>query len=183
MGLWKKTLLYLGLVEEDELEGEIASYREPSQPTSTIRKLPREELSSVSPVAPAPRARPAPGIGYPEPAPSSVPPIGGTLTTAHLEPPAPLPLGRVHLSEPRAYDDAQEIGDKLRASVPVIMNLQGVEDDLYKRLTAFAAGLAYGLQGNLQRLAPRVYLVTPSGIEVSAEDRKRLMERGFFNEF
>ncbi|MGH2708843.1 MAG: cell division protein SepF, partial [Actinomycetota bacterium] len=116
---------------------------------------------------PTPAPAPAPASGHP----------------GHPGRPASLPLGRVHLAEPRAYDDAQEIGDKLRASVPVIMNLQGIEDDLYKRLTAFAAGLAYGLEGNLQRLAPRIYLVTPSGIEVSAEDRRRLMERGFFNGF
>ncbi len=191
MGLWKKTLLYLGLVEEDELEGEIASYREPPPPTSTIRKIPREELTSVPPVLPASRTysppTPAPASGHPTTSGRGGHPTSGYPRhpgLAHTsEPPAPLPLGRVHLAEPRAYDDAQEIGDKLRASVPVIMNLQGIEDDLYKRLTAFAAGLAYGLEGNLQRLAPRVYLVTPSGIEVSAEDRKRLMERGFFNEF
>ena len=91
--------------------------------------------------------------------------------------------GQVHIVEPRAYDDAKEIGDKLRASVPVIMNLQGIEEDLFKRLTAFASGLAYGLEGRVQRLAPRVYLITPANVEVSAEERRRLMERGFFDEF
>ena len=97
--------------------------------------------------------------------------------------PAARSLGQVHIVEPRAYDDAKEIGDKLRASVPVIMNLQGIEEDLFKRLTAFASGLAYGLEGRVQRLAPRVYLITPANVEVSAEERRRLMERGFFDEF
>jgi cell division inhibitor SepF len=148
MGVWKKALVYLGLIEEDELEQEIAAYQEPPQPESPvgIRKITREELSSVQPIRPA-------------------------------------PLSQVHVVEPRAYDDAKEVGDKMRGNIPVIMNLQGVEDDLFKRLTAFASGLAYGLNGRVQRLAPRVYLIVPANVEVSAEDRRRLAERGFFDEF
>lgn len=145
MGVWKKTLVYLGLLEEDELEEEV-TYEEPApEAPPTIRKITREELPSV-----------------------------------HAVPPQP--LGQVHFVEPRSYDDAKEIGDKLKDAIPVIMNLQGVEDDLFKRLTAFAAGLAYGLSGNVQRLAPRVYLITPANVEVSAEDRRRLAERGIFDE-
>jgi cell division inhibitor SepF len=152
MGVWRKTLLYLGLVEEDEFDDEMQSYEEPPrESSSTIRKISREE----APMA-APRQAP---------------------------PAQPKPLGQVHIVEPRSYEDAKEIGDKLRASVPVIMNLQGIEEDLFKRLTAFASGLAYGLEGRVQRLAPRVYLITPANVEVSAEERRRLMERGFFDEF
>ena len=153
MSMWRKTLLYLGLVEEDELEEEMHAYEEPPrESSSTIRKISRDD--HPSPVQAPPR---------PQPAAKS--------------------LGQVHIVEPRAYDDAKEIGDKLRAAVPVIMNLQGIEDDLFKRLTAFASGLAYGLEGRVQRLAPRVYLITPANVEVSAEERRRLMERGFFDEF
>lgn len=107
------------------------------------------------------------------------------MTSANNAPPVaptPSPLGQVHIVAPTAYDDAKEIGDKLRSAVPVIMNLQGVEDDTFKRLTAFASGLAYGLNGDVQRLAPRMYLITPPNVEVSAEDRRRL-KRGLFNEF
>jgi cell division inhibitor SepF len=155
MSVWRKTLLYLGLVEEDDLEEEMHAYEEPPResPSSSIRKISRD-MGREEPPAPLPRPAPA-----------------------------PKPLGQVHIVEPRAYDDAKEIGDKLRASVPVIMNLQGIEDDLFKRLTAFASGLAYGLEGRVQRLAPRVYLITPANVEVSAEERRRLMERGFFDEF
>jgi cell division inhibitor SepF len=154
MGVWKKALVYLGLIEEDDLEEEIATYQEAPQAESPvgIRKITREELSSVQ-------------------QPSSVQPIRSA------------PLSQVHVVEPRAYDDAKEVGDKMRANIPVIMNLQGVEDDLFKRLTAFASGLAYGLSGRVQRLAPRVYLIVPANVEVSAEDRRRLAERGFFDEF
>lgn len=148
MSVWKKTLVYLGLVEEDEMaEEQFEPIDEPTPDnSSTIRKISREELSTVH-----------------------------QLPTAQA-------LGQVHIVQPAAYDDAKEIGDKLRAAVPVIMNLQGVEDDTFKRLTAFASGLAYGLNGDVQRLAPRMYLITPANVEVSAEDRRRL-KRGLFNEF
>lgn len=155
MGVWKKALVYLGLIEEDDLEEEIATYQEAAPQSENpvgIRKITREELSSVQ-------------------QPSSVQPIRSA------------PLSQVHVVEPRAYDDAKEVGDKMRANIPVIMNLQGIEDDLFKRLTAFASGLAYGLNGRVQRLAPRVYLIVPANVEVSAEDRRRLAERGFFDEF
>jgi cell division inhibitor SepF len=157
MGVWKKALVYLGLIEEDDLEEEIATYQETAPQSESpvgIRKITREELSSVQ-----------------QPPPPSVQPIRAA------------PLSQVHVVEPRAYDDAKEVGDKMRANIPVIMNLQGIEDDLFKRLTAFASGLAYGLNGRVQRLAPRVYLIVPANVEVSAEDRRRLAERGFFDEF
>jgi len=157
MSVWKKTLLYLGLVEEDEMEGQLDLVDEaPQRAPSTIRKISREELSSVRPPSAAMQAAQAP--------------------------PAPRALGQIHKVTPGAYDDAKEIGDKLKSSVPVIMNLQGVEDDTFKRLTAFASGLAYGLGGDVQRLGPRMYLITPANVEVSAEDRQRL-KRGLFNEF
>jgi cell division inhibitor SepF len=153
MSTWRKALLYLGLVEEDELDDEMHAYEEPPrESSSTIRKISRDDT----------------------------PPPAAPTRVQHA---APRSLGQVHIVEPRAYDDAKEIGDKLRADVPVIMNLQGIEDDLFKRLTAFASGLAYGLEGRVQRLAPRVYLITPANVEVSAEERRRLMERGFFDEF
>lgn len=147
MGVWKKTLLYLGLVEEDEMDGPLDLVDEAPQQKapSTIRKISREEMSSTVRAVPS-------------------------------------SLGQVHIVAPHAYDDAKEIGDKLKLSVPVIMNLQGIEDDTFKRLTAFASGLAYGLGGEVQRLAPRMYLITPANVEVSAEDRQRL-KRGLFNEF
>lgn len=147
MGVWKKTLVFLGLVEQDDFGDEEEILEDaPIESPPTIRKISREEMSTVH-----------------------------QLPTAQ-------PLGQVHIVAPTAYDDAKEIGDKMRASVPVIMNLQGVEEDLFKRLTAFAAGLAYGLNGEVQRLAPRMYLITPANVEVSAEDRQRL-KRGLFNEF
>jgi cell division inhibitor SepF len=171
MTVWKKTLLYLGLVEEDEMDGQLDLVDETPQRSapSTIRKISREEMSSVhQPQVRQPQAAARQQPAYQQPAVQA--------------PAAPRALGQIHKVSPAAYDDAKEIGDKLKSSVPVIMNLQGVEDDTFKRLTAFASGLAYGLGGDVQRLGPRMYLITPANVEVSAEDRQRL-KRGLFNEF
>jgi len=84
------------------------------------------------------------------------------------------PIDQVHVVEPESYQDSVEIGDKLRDSVPVIVNLKGAEADLAKRVMAFACGLIYALDGSMQKLLPRVYLITPPHIEVSTEDRQRL---------
>lgn len=171
MSVWKKTLLYLGLVEEDEMDGQLDLVDEtPQRAPSTIRKISREELSSVH--------RPRAAVQEQ----GSVRQAQAFQQTAQAQPSAPRALGQIHKVSPAAYDDAKEIGDKLKSSVPVIMNLQGVEDDTFKRLTAFASGLAYGLGGDVQRLGPRMYLITPANVEVSAEDRQRL-KRGLFNEF
>lgn len=165
MSVWKKTLLYLGLVEEDEMDGQLDLVDETPQRSapSTIRKISREELTSVH--------QPRGAVREPQ-----------SYQQAPPAPAAARALGQIHKVSPAAYDDAKEIGDKLKSSVPVIMNLQGVEDDTFKRLTAFASGLAYGLGGDVQRLGPRMYLITPANVEVSAEDRQRL-KRGLFNEF
>jgi cell division inhibitor SepF len=90
--------------------------------------------------------------------------------------------GKVHLIEPTGFNDAEEIGEKFKADIPVIVNLQGMDNEVSKRLIDFAAGLTFGLDGRIQRVADKVFLLTPRNIEVSAEERRRLQERGFFNQ-
>jgi cell division inhibitor SepF len=80
---------------------------------------------------------------------------------------------------PRSFNDAQDIGDKFKVNVPVILNLQGVERDLARRIIDFASGLCYGLGGQMERVANQVYLLTPSDVEVSPEERRRLREQGY----
>jgi cell division inhibitor SepF len=80
---------------------------------------------------------------------------------------------------PRSFNDAQEVADKFKINVPVILNLQGVERDLARRIIDFASGLCYGLGGQMERVANQVYLLTPSDVEVSPEERRRLRERGY----
>ena len=161
-GVWRKTLIYLGLAEEDEeldeygydeLEGGSTAAR---GRTATAR---RTSVAEAEPRTSAPRRD------------------GAVSAVTSLQTP------RFHLVQPTAFNDAQEIGDKFREGFSVIMNLQSAESDLSRRLVDFASGLAYGLGGSMQPAADRVFLITPAGVSVSAEERRRFLEdRGFFNQ-
>ena len=120
---------------------------------------------------------------------------GATARTAAIRPPrtrrpelspvpaAPNPSVKVHLVVPRSFNDAQTIADRFKDYTPVILNLQGVDSELSKRLIDFASGLTYALDGGMQRIADKVFLLTPANVEVSAEQRAQLLERGgFFNQ-
>jgi cell division inhibitor SepF len=89
---------------------------------------------------------------------------------------------RVHLVIPKSFNDAQDVADKFKEAIPVIINLQGTDNDLSKRLIDFASGMTYALDGGMQRIADKVFLLTPRNVEVSAEERARLIEKGFFNQ-
>ena len=89
---------------------------------------------------------------------------------------------RVHLVIPKSFNDAQQVADRFKDSVPVILNLQGTDTDLSKRLIDFASGLTYALDGGMQRIADKVFMLTPRNVEISAEERARLIEKGFFNQ-
>jgi cell division inhibitor SepF len=89
---------------------------------------------------------------------------------------------RVHLVVPKSFNDAQDVADKFKDAIPVILNLQGSDTDLSKRLIDFSSGLTYALDGGMQRIADKVFLLTPRNVEVSAEERARLIEKGFFNQ-
>ena len=89
---------------------------------------------------------------------------------------------QVHLVIPRNFNDAQQVADQFKRSVPVILNLQTADHELSKRMIDFCSGLTYALDGGMQRIAEKVFLLTPKNVEVSAEDRARLVENGFFNQ-
>ena len=89
---------------------------------------------------------------------------------------------QVHLVTPFNFNDAQEIADKFKQSVPVILNLQTTDGELAKRLIDFASGLTYALDGGMQKIAEKTFLLTPRNVEVSAEEKARLVEKGFFNQ-
>ena len=131
-----------------------------------VRALPRDRERSREHQEPsaAPAARPRPGVvrsisPRPGPAPASAP--GGA---------------KPHTIAPTSFLEAQEVADRYMAGTPVILNLQGVERDLSRRLVDFASGLCYGMRGQMERVTNQVYLLTPSDVEVSAEDRRRLHE-------
>ncbi len=92
----------------------------------------------------------------------------------------PTTTARVHVVEPQGFNDAQEVGDRLKANQPVILNLQGLPRELQRRLIDFSSGLAYAVAGSMQRVADQVFLLTPSNVEVSQEEKDRLQARGLF---
>ena len=89
---------------------------------------------------------------------------------------------QVHFVTPRNFNDAQEVADKFKLSVPVILNLQSATTDLSKRLIDFSSGLTYAMDGGMQKIADKTFLLTPANVEVSAEEKARLVEKGFFNQ-
>lgn len=89
---------------------------------------------------------------------------------------------KVSVLEPASFNDAQALADRFKRQQPVILNLQNVDGELSRRMVDFCSGLTYALDGQIQSVANRVFLLTPRNVEVSAEERKRLAERAFFNQ-
>jgi cell division inhibitor SepF len=177
---WHRALVYFGLAEErdpyedeyydDDLETEAeteARYRERPNVRRLSSRRRRDEIDDIFADDPASERRT--GI---------LRPVGGGggrngRSGGDV---------RVHLVVPKSFNDAQDVADKFKDSIPVILNLQGTETDLSKRLIDFASGLTYALDGGMQRIADKVFLLTPRNVEVSAEERARLIEKGFFNQ-
>jgi cell division inhibitor SepF len=129
------------------------------------------EPVSVSNVRPLPILPAEGGVGAIQTRPAP-------LQTGSVRPiPAPA-TPKVTVVAPSSFHDAQEIGESFRNGQPVIINLGGVDRDLKRRLVDFAAGLIFGLQGEMQRVAESVFMLTPKNVEVSADERRKLQERG-----
>jgi len=154
-GVWKKTLNYLGLVEEDE---------------DFVDEMPEADT------APVRRMRPQAVREVPAEA-------EGVVRTIASPRPAVAATGAIHKSEPKRFNEARDVADRFKSGAAVIMNLQGTEDATARRLVDFASGLVYGLDGKIELVANRVYLLTPADVEVSAEERERLAGGGFYNQF
>lgn len=180
--MWSRTLVYFGIAEEDDWDEDEVVTREETQRESrrrdrhNVRRLPRSEPDWSDESAPESSEVVAP-------TPSST----GGGSQARRGRLRGVDGGasqvRVHLVLPRSFNDAQQIADKFKDSVPVILNLQSADTELSKRLIDFASGLTYALDGSMQRVADRVFLLTPRNVEVSAEERARALDRGgFFNQ-
>ena len=180
MGLadvWNRTLVYFGIAEDEEWDDDLTvtdeeverDYRRRDR--HNVRRLPRrgEESWSEPDSASEPELETAPSRSS-----SRRSRLRGVDSGGQV---------RVHLVLPRSFNDAQQIADRFKDSVPVILNLQNADTELSKRLIDFASGLTYALDGSMQRVADKVFLLTPRNVEVSAEERARLLERGgFFNQ-
>src|SRR5438093_593288 len=174
--LWNRTLVYFGIAEEAEDWDEDGYYtneeleRTYSERPNVRRLSPRRRGAEFDDWTESEEAVPQPRPGL------------RSAPRARLES-LPTPSVRVHLVVPRSFNDAQQIADKFKDAIPVILNLQSTDQELSKRLIDFASGLTYALDGGMQRVADKVFLLTPRNVEVSAEERARLLERGgFFNQ-
>jgi cell division inhibitor SepF len=183
---WHRTLVYFGLAEDEAYEDDLEPYDEPEveeedhysdrdrdrdreRERPNVRRLTsrrrRDEIDDIFSDEPGPERRTA-----------ALRPVGGRgngRTSGDV---------RVHFVAPKNFNDVQDVADKFKDSIPVILNLQGTETDLSKRLIDFSSGLTYALDGGMQRIADKVFLLTPHNVEVSAEERARLVEKGFFNQ-
>ena len=170
---WQRALVYFGLAEDpdyrehDIYEPDTVSHgQETSAPRGSAkvsriseRRRARDEIDDI--------------FAEDEPAPSRgrvLQPVGNGADV------------QVHLVTPHSFNDAQEVADRFKRSVPVILNLQATEGELAKRLIDFASGLTYALEGGMQKIAEKTFLLTPRNVEVSAEEKARLVEKGFFNQ-
>src|SRR5438105_9359827 len=172
--LWSRTLVYFGIAEEDDEYWDEDGYvtNEELERTYTERPANVRRLS--------PRSRRAEFEDWTDPAPAQAQVV--QRARPRLQP-APAPPARVHLVIPRSFNDAQQIADKFKDAIPVILNLQSTDQELSKRLIDFTSGLTYALNGGMQRVADKVFLLTPRNVALPAEERARLLERGgFFNQ-
>jgi len=160
----RKMAVYLGLVEDDRrYQDKYESYEE------------YDEYDETEDAIEAPPARPD---------------YGGYASDHRVEPAPPqqtqqaqqVELARITTLHPRTYNEARTIGEHFREGTPVIMNLTEMVDSDARRLVDFAAGLIFGLRGSIDKVTNKVFLLSPANVEVTAEDKARIAERGFFNQ-
>jgi SepF-like predicted cell division protein (DUF552 family) len=107
-------------------------------------------------------------------------PSGVTVSRPAVVRAVPTTAGKVHVIEPRGFNDAQEVGDRVKSNQAVILNLQGANRELRRRLIDFSSGLAYAMGGSMSRVADSVFLITPLNVQLSEEEKERLEARGLY---
>ncbi len=150
-----------------------------SEPRPTVRRLGRTDRSSAfgTSIGDLFGSEGSAGRGQPYDAQG-----GGSQAHLRAVPDSRVPPTRVSVIDPSSFNDAQALADRFKRQQPVILNLQQADVELSRRMVDFCAGLTYALDGQIQTVANRVFLLTPRNVEVSAEERKRLAERAFFNQ-
>jgi cell division inhibitor SepF len=180
-GIMHRAMVYLGLVDDDYEEYD--AYDEP-QPQPMGRPGPRAYMPDPQDGGGAVAIRTLPRETVPE----AMGGAGGSLITSRpmttggsVRPiPAPVQNAKVHVVAPAKFADAQEIGDRFKNGQPVIVNLQSADRELGRRMIDFCSGVTYALGASMDKVADQVFLLTPSNVEVSAEEKRRLQERGLY---
>ncbi len=193
MSNWmKSTKSWLGLgaspYYEDDYDGaandgagyeddyEVAAYDDgPVQDRPAVRAVPQPRAgrggSGVSPVGSDDWEEGDGGVRVMSAVPDPVEPSRGVVRS--------LPTSaKPFVVSPTGFNDVQQVADKFRRNQPVIVNMQGLDRDLSRRLIDFSSGLCYGLEGDMERVADQVFLLTPHGAEVSDDERRRIREGG-----
>ena len=181
---WRKAMTYLGLGPDEDYDDYDASYDEapPAEPARPARPA-RPPRPAPSPsngggrtrpttVSPAPSAY-GPPEGADPPAVRTLP-SGDDTPKPRVRPVPRTPQVKAHQVSPTSFNQAQEVADKFKSAQPVVLDLAGVDRDLSRRLIDFSSGMCYGLGGHMEKVANHVYLLTPSGVEVPADERRRL---------
>jgi cell division inhibitor SepF len=202
---WRRSLEYFGLVEGDYIDegeydemgtdpelalDETAVAPREAAPAGRGRRSRDDDIDDIfGDDEPRPRRR-VQAVEDDEPPPRQIPgPRRRRRAAPEREPePAPRRGGgnggdfSMHMVTPRNFNDAQSIADEFKRSKPVIINLQSTDRELSKRLIDFSSGMTYALGGGMQRIAQGIFLLTPQNVDVSAEEKARILEGGFFNQ-
>ena len=195
---WHRALVYFGLAEDEEAYAEPVRDRDRDRDRDRERERPAREPEAeledsyrerpnVRRLTPRRRSQDyddwteseADSGSSRSPLPAAAPPVRSARPLEAVPNPNAV---RVHLVLPRSFNDAQQIADRFKQSIPVILNLQSSDSTLSIRLIDFASGLTYALDGGMQKIAEKTFLLTPRNVEVSAEEKARLVEKGFFNQ-
>lgn len=162
----RKMAEYLGLVADTSYD-DYETYQDDAYNTAVV-----PTPAYVAPVAAAPSYS-APAPSYSAPAPSYSAPAAARAAQE---------VYRITTIHPRSFNDARRIGEDFRTGTPVIMNLSEMDDSDARRIVDFAAGLALGLHGSLERVTKGVFLLSPSNVDIGAAARAQLREDPFFNQ-
>jgi cell division inhibitor SepF len=183
----QKTMAYLGLVDDDYDDyDDYESRSTAAVPRTGQRSAVPDEIDEPTTAIPSTRIRPLNardevGGTAVAAAPTAVG-ARATLGSSSVRPISQETAGaRVHIVAPGRFADAQEIANRLMNSQPVIVNMQSADRDLQRRMIDFCSGVTYALSGGMERVADEVFLLTPSNVKVSDEERQRLADRGLVN--
>jgi cell division inhibitor SepF len=171
-GMVRKAMVYLGLTDDD-----YEDYDGYEEPAAVVPQPPRRSMQEMG----EPSGQALGGVRTLPPRDPRDDTGGGvTVTPRPVRPITPISSPKVHVVAPVKFADAKEIGDRFKSGQPVIVNLQAGDRELSRRMIDFCSGVTYALAGAMDKVADSVFLLTPTNVELSADEKRRLQERGLF---